>query len=93
VNSAETGTFVGTGDTVRIHTGFAPSVVRLLNITRGASADWWASMGRDTLVKQVDGVTTAVQAGGVSRKKLGFAIGAEIDLNREGDVIHWAAWP
>lgn len=89
-----TGTTVGTGADLNVDTvGYRPRRVELMNVTGLVTATWQDTMADDSMVLRVTaGTMTVPTTNGITPRAAGFAIGANGDLNVDGEVIHWAAF-
>ena len=85
-----TGAFYGTGAQLDVLTvGFRPTIVHLFNVD-GADEGYWNDKLADGEVmkrKGVDGVMTKVTTNGVTPLANGFRLGADTDLNVDGEKV------
>lgn len=85
-------TLPGTAYDVRT-VGFRPRKVELLNADGECLCHWQSSMPDASMVKTIAaGTTTYDVADGVTPLSNGFTIGADSDMNVDGEKVHWAAW-
>jgi hypothetical protein len=89
----ETGSFYGTGADKEIRTvGFRPKHVKVINRTGLCEAEWSADMPDDSAHKRVTaGTQTFITANGITPLSDGFALGADADLNVDGELCYWVA--
>lgn len=88
------GTVIGTGANLDVLTvGYRPRRVELLNETGLAFAVWTDTMTEGRGIKRITAGTSSLCAAGQGITPLanGFRIGADADLNVEGERIHWTA--
>jgi hypothetical protein len=88
-----TGAIDGTGSALQVRTvGFRPSTVRLFNTGGLVTAEWSDTMPDDAAVKRVTaGDMTYIVEDGITPLSNGFTIGADTDINVDGEAIHWVA--
>ncbi len=72
--------------------GFRPTYLKLVNETTAAEAEWFDGMEDAKMFKRVTGGTgSVVTSGGITVPAgaggNGFALGADGDLNNDGDLI------
>jgi hypothetical protein len=93
-----TGTARGTGDVVTVNTvGFKPKRVELKNLEGKCLAIWQDTMPQDSAQKILTSDTNKtdisfVDSDAISTTTSGFSIGADTDINVDGQIIHWCAW-
>ncbi len=89
------GAVIGTGALLNVKTiGFRPSAVQLLNVAGLVKAEWTKGMADDSCLKQINHDTAqlvAVSSDGVIPLSNGFSIGADTDINVDGEKIHYVA--
>lgn len=87
------GAIYGTGADLTVRTiGFRPKVVRIFNQTDLSKADWTESMADDSAMKQITaGTITFITTNGITPLSNGFGLGADAELNADGDLIHYVA--
>ena len=88
------GAIRGTGAQLDVRTvGFRPRRVELINENGLVHAIWTDTMVEGRGFKTVTGGTlSALAAGeGITPLSNGFRIGADTDLNVDGELIHWTA--
>lgn len=89
-----TGAITGTGADLDVRTvGFRPGDVKLLNEDGLATAVWTETMADGLALKEITtGVKSMTAAGdGVTPLSDGFRLGADSDLNVDGEKVHWIA--
>ena len=101
-NNIASGKVAGTGAALNVSIGFKPRVVCLINVAAGGliSIDWNVDMGEATGFKRIaTGVASQLAALGVSQyagsqgaNTEGFTIGADADMNVNGEYIHYIAY-
>ena len=95
----ETGTVEGTGASISISCGFAPRKVTLYNIDGDATLFWLEDMGAGKGYKIIAAGTGAliatlgitVSGNAEASTFRGFIIGADTDVNVDGETIVWEA--
>lgn len=96
------GTVEGTGAAINISCGFTPSHVRVVNFDDPTTMEWFAGMGAAAGVKLTDApALTKITSNGIStyagsdtpgsEAGKGFTIGADTDLNVDGETLFWFA--
>ncbi len=92
------GTMDGTGAAIDIELGWVPTHVRVINIESATieELEWFAGMANASAIKTVTGTVsrTKVTSNGItplSTPFLGFRIGADTDVNVNGETIVWYA--
>lgn len=92
VQISKNGAVTGTGADLDVRTvGFRPRRVELVNLTGLVTAVWLDSMADATGIKRITAGTMSAMTTGVTPLSDGFRIGADADLNVDGEVIHWVA--
>jgi len=72
---------------------FRPTKVELLNEGGLATAVWSETMADAEMLKRVtSGALTKVTANGVTPLSDGFRLGADADMNVDGELVHWVAY-
>jgi hypothetical protein len=94
VNRIVTGAVYGTGALLEVRSvGFRPKAVALKNVDGICTAEWQNTMPDDSMVKIITaGTMTYDVADGVIPLSDGFSIGADTDVNVDGELVHWAAY-
>jgi hypothetical protein len=88
-----TGVIVGTGaDLTVTKVGFRPRTVWIVNKTDPGFATWSEPMPDDSMIKQVDGTSTNVTSNGITPSNSGFALGADADMNVDGEQLFYQCW-
>lgn len=89
-----TGAVNGTGADIDVRTvGFRPRRVELENVTGLVTASWSDHMADESMVKRVTaGTMTFPTTLGVTPLSDGFTIGADTDVNVDGELIHFTAY-
>lgn len=92
-----TGIVLGTGATISVECGGIPKAVRLLNISGLATLEWNENMSNGWGLKTVtDGTISLITSLGVTPGAVntlrGFYIGADTDVNVDGEQIIYEAW-
>jgi hypothetical protein len=92
VRLSKAGAFVSDGAARDVETvGFRPVKVSLYG-SNGDTATWSESMASASMVKRTAaGVGTMPTTNGITPLANGFTIGADADLNANGETIHWIA--
>lgn len=93
------GSIVGTGAPINVSCGFVARKVSLVNVSTPTRMEWWDGMAPGAGIKTATaGTMSVVSADGVSPfmgtpnvEGAGFVIGADTDLNQDGDLIYWEA--
>ena len=87
------GAVVGTGADLDVRTvGFRPSAVRILNVGGLATGEWTEGMADASVLKQITAGTISFPLTlGVTPLSDGFRLGADTDLNVDGELIHYIA--
>ena len=91
-DSTFSGSFTGTGALVEVGVcPFKPDKVELLNEDGLASADWQKSMADGDMLKRItNGDLTMVNTNGVTPLASGgFSLGADTDMNVDGEKVHY----
>lgn len=85
------GSFVGDGASRDIRTvGFRPKSVKLVNQTGLATAEWHEGMADASMSKRVTaGTMTFPTTNGVTPLSDGFRLGADADMNVNGETVHY----
>jgi hypothetical protein len=84
----------GTGATLTVRVvGFRPRKVEIINSDGDIKADWNDTMADDSAFK-ITGVPAAgmITTLGITPLSDGFQLGADTDLNVDGELFHWTAW-
>ncbi len=87
------GAFIATGvDPLGVEKiGFRPAYLRLFNIDDPVGVEFFDGMDADGGARQKAGTTDVIGSGGVTLTDKGFSIGAEADLNTDGEQIFFVA--
>lgn len=93
------GTVEGTGAAINVQCGFTPAYVKVTNFDDPTQMEWWAGMGAAAGVKLTDApALTKVTSNGITAyagtrggNSAGFTIGADTDLNVDGETLFWVA--
>jgi hypothetical protein len=93
VNRNMSGAFTGTGAAINVRTvGFRPKRVEIVNRGGVCFAVWFAPMPDASAMKTVTaGTTSFVTSGGITPLSNGFTLGADTDLNVDGELFYWHA--
>ena len=94
VQLSKNGAVVGTGADLDVTTvGYRPRRVELVNETGLVTAVWTDSMTEGRGFKRVTAGTMSQMAAGEGITPLsnGFRIGADADVNVDGEKVHWVA--
>ena len=88
------GSVNGTGANLDVKTiGFKPRVVVINNIAGLCMGKWVEGMADATAIKTVtDGTISLAATLGITPLSNGFRIGADTDLNVDGELIRWEAY-
>lgn len=87
------GSFKGTGSSLSITTlGFRPRVLKLMNIDGLCELKWQKGMADASGVKTITaGTISHITSGGITPLNNGFTLGADTDLNVDGEEVHFEA--
>lgn len=85
------GSFTGTGSSQDIQVGYKPKMVRLFNASDPALAFHTDSMPALSFFSQEDSATAYTTSQGVTLTNSGFTVGTDVQINADGDTIHWIA--
>lgn len=90
------GTVEGTGSAINVKCGFKPRYVKLINIDSAAEEEleWFSSMGDGYGVKRTGDAHSVISSDGISHYDTdfqGFTIGADSDVNANGETLCWLA--
>lgn len=94
VTRIKTGTQNGTGAAISIVCGFRPRYVKVVNVATGGlcSIEHIDSMAAASGFKGVTaGTKTFISSNGITLNDFGFTIGADADVNVNGEAIHYIA--
>lgn len=94
VSRVKTGAVVGTGAALDVRTvGFRPSCVKLINGDSDDSMIWSDTMADAAGYKSLKaGANAMVTSDGVTPLSDGFRLGADTDMNVDGELVHWVAF-
>lgn len=97
INRVVQGAFHGTSGVAVIvdKVGFRPKLVRVVNVASGGlvRVEWFRGMADDTGVKtSVDGDISVLTSLGITPRASGFSLGADTDLNVDGELCHYEAF-
>ena len=90
----KTGTQNGTGAAITISLGFKPALVEVENVASGGLASLKAynhTPAGYAFKTGADGAKTYISSNGITITDYGFIIGADTDVNVDGEAIHWFA--
>ena len=87
------GASLGTGADLDVRTvGFRPRSVRIINVDSADELEWVEGMADAAGLKRVTAGTGSVLTTlGVTPLSDGFRLGADTDLNVDGETIRWVA--
>jgi len=87
------GAITGTGAAIEVRkVGFRPNRVKLINVDGLATAEWLKGMADDSALKEItDGTKSLVTSDGITPLSNGFQLGADSDLNVDGEVVRYVA--
>jgi hypothetical protein len=95
VNKVIVGSFYGSGATKEVRTvGFRPKLVRLVNVASGGLVrfEWFQGMADDTAIKTAAiGDISVLTSLGITPLSDGFQVGADTDMNVDGELIRFEA--
>lgn len=92
-NQIAKGAFVGTGVDLNVtKVGFKPSFVKVWNVTDPVTFEHVEGMADDSAYKDLDGTTTVATSNGITLLVDGFTLGADTDINVDGEVCHFIAF-
>lgn len=88
------GSINGTGSALEVRTiGFRPTRVELSNIDGLVTAKWNEAMPDGSMEKRVTaGTMTFPTSNGITPLSDGFRLGADTDMNVDGETVVWSAW-
>ena len=89
------GAVEGTGAQLDVRTiPFRPTAVELFNNDGLAVARWQESMADGSMLKQITAGTISLVTGGNGLTPLadGFRLGADTDMNVDGEVVYWKVY-
>lgn len=90
------GSFKGTGSALDIKVvGFRPRLVRVVNVASGGKCrlEWFKDMADDAAVKTATaGTITILTEKGITPLADGFTLGADTDVNVDGELCHFEAY-
>lgn len=94
VSRVKTGSVYGTGVALDVRTvGFRPSVVHLFNQDSSDKLIWSDTMADAAGHKQLAaGGSSFITSNGVTPLSDGFRLGADADMNVDGELVHWVAF-
>lgn len=92
--SSVSGVVVGTGADLNIDkVGFRPTAVKVINSDGDCFAEWIDTMPDDSAMKTIAAGTTAqITSNGITPRAAGFALGADTDLNVDGETVHYTCF-
>jgi len=86
------GAFIGTGASLTISKiGFHPSRVDLVNVDDPGFGTHVEGMPAASMAKQVDATSSFVTSNGITLNDAGFILGADTDLNVDGEQVFFTA--
>jgi hypothetical protein len=93
VSRQVTGALTGTGALIECRkVGFRPGNVKLICEDGLCGAEWTDTMADGECLKRItDGTMSKVTSTGITPLSDGFSLGADTDLNVDGEVIHYIA--
>jgi hypothetical protein len=84
---------VGTGADLTVSKiGFCPRKIEIINRTDPGFAFWVEGMPDDSMAKQVDGTSSFVTSDGITPTDDGFELGADTDINVDGEQLFVTCW-
>jgi len=89
------GSFIGTGAALEVRTvGFRPKYVKIFNVSAdNAAGEWLQGMADDSAFKTItDGTVSVITSDGITPLSDGFGVGADADLNVDGELVRWVAF-
>lgn len=94
ISRVKAGSIYGTGAALSVrNVGFRPRKVEILNVGGLAQLQWTDHMADAAGLKQVtDGTLSLLTSNGITPLSDGFTLGADTDLNVDGELIHWVAY-
>ena len=94
VSRTMAGAVNGTGEALDVRTvGFRPKMVLLINEDSDDKLVWTESMADAAGHKQVKaGGSSFITSDGVTPLSDGFRVGADADINADGEKLHWVAY-
>lgn len=102
MNTYARGRRAGTGAAIDLELGWVPDRVTVLNVTSATmeQLEWVEGMANASAVKTVTGTVarTKITTNGITplagstTQPAGFRIGADADVNVNGEQIVWEAW-
>jgi len=94
----QVGTVEGTGAAINIELGFEPDWIEVQNIDGNAAGKWSSNMPAASMVKRTAGTFSKPTTNGISpyagvrgTAAKGFTIGADADLNVDGETLVYVA--
>jgi len=94
VSRVKTGSLIGTGASLDVETvGFKPSALMLINGDSDDKLTWSETMADASGHKQLKaGGSSFITSGGITPLSDGFTLGADTDINVDGELVHWIAF-
>lgn len=94
------GTVEGTGAALNVQLGFKPTRVTIFNEDGLCQLDWFNSMADNHGLKRITaGTMSKITSNGIATydgtaagEAAGFTIGADTDVNVNGETLHYEAW-
>lgn len=78
----------GTGAELAVECGFRPRHVHLINLDSADEATWGDGMDDDSMLKRVAaGAATVESSDGITPSATGFTLGADTDINVDGERL------
>jgi hypothetical protein len=95
VSRVHVGAVTGTGAALEVRkAGFRPSYVKVFNVSAdNAAGEWLEGMADDSAFKTItDGTVSVITSDGITPLSDGFSIGADADLNVDGELIRYVCF-
>lgn len=89
------GSVTGTGATLEVRKlGFRPRYVKVFNVSAdNAAGEWLEGMADASAFKTItDGTVSVITTLGITPLSDGFSLGADTDLNVDGELIRYVAF-
>lgn len=88
-----TGLIQGTGASLAVtKVGFKPRYVRVVNLDDPGALEHFEGMASAHGFKHVDGTQTAITSLGITLTNTGFTLGADTDINVDGEQLAYVCW-
>lgn len=83
----------GTGADLEVQKiGFRPSYVRIVNVTDPVTLEHFEGMGDASGFKHIDATQSFITTLGITLTEDGFTLGADTDVNVDGEALWIVAW-